>query len=550
MKRSIVISALFVAVQWAAAQEMVPMKIKVENDEGQMLSAIYKPRVPLILDRADNVAYELSFNCPVAGDVLNSVSLDLADTAYIQSVRLYYSGGMSVMRSRTSSQAIVQHFSEVGGGQSVFMRPDYSIKLAEVKAIAPNITINIDKTMVAGDNYFWISMELRPCTPLSAVIRSSVSRVMVNGMSAGGSDMADSRVGVAVRNAGDDGVHSYRIPGLVTSRKGTLLGVYDIRRHTSFDLQESVDVGLSRSVDGGQTWDSMQVIMDMGQWGGLPDAQNGIGDPSILVDEVTERVWCIALWTHAMGNARAWQASRQGMTPEDQTGQLMITHSDNDGLTWSEPRNITSQVKDPATSLMLQGPGRGISMADGTLVFPVQYIDSTKLPHASIIYSKDRGQTWQAGVSAHPNTTEAQVVEYPRGTLMLNIRNNSGRSRIVAETRDMGRTWSKHPSSESALSEPVCMASLIKTTYRGRDILLFSNPNSTVVRENMTIKASLDGGITWKEANQLVVDQELSWGYSCLSMVDADTLGILYEGSTAQMVFQAVDLDDIIKDWE
>ena len=60
------------------------------------------------------------------------------------------------------------------------------------------------------------------------------------------------RVGVGVRHAGDDGSAAFRIPGLVTTNKGTLLGVYDVRYNSSVDLQEHVDVGLSRSVDGGK----------------------------------------------------------------------------------------------------------------------------------------------------------------------------------------------------------------------------------------------------------------------------------------------------------
>lgn len=67
------------------------------------------------------------------------------------------------------------------------------------------------------------------------------------------------RVGVGVRHAGDDGSAAFRIPGLATTNKGTLLGVYDVRYNSSVDLQEHVDVGLSRSVDGGKTWEKMRL---------------------------------------------------------------------------------------------------------------------------------------------------------------------------------------------------------------------------------------------------------------------------------------------------
>ena len=66
---------------------------------------------------------------------------------------------------------------------------------------------------------------------------------------------------------------------------------------------------------------------------------------------------------------------------------------------------------------------------------------------------------------------------------MLNMRDNRGGSRAVATTKDLGKTWTEHPSSRSALQEPVCMASLIKVNAKdnitGKDLLLFSNPNTT-----------------------------------------------------------------------
>ena len=104
------------------------------------------------------------------------------------------------------------------------------------------------------------------------------------------------------------------------------------------------------------------------------------------------------------------------------------------------------------------GSGRGITMQDGTLVFPIQFIDATRVPNAGVMYSKDRGKTWHLHNLARTNTTEAQVAEVEPGVLMLNMRDNRGGSRAVAVTKDLGKTWTEHPSSRSALQEPVCMA--------------------------------------------------------------------------------------------
>src|SRR5690606_11074179 len=95
------------------------------------------------------------------------------------------------------------------------------------------------------------------------------------------------RIGIALRQRGEDNVDTYRIPGLATTNTGTLIGVYDVRWNDPVDLQENIDVGMSRSTDGGRTWEPMKIIMDMGEYGGLPEDQNGIGDPAVLVDRNT-----------------------------------------------------------------------------------------------------------------------------------------------------------------------------------------------------------------------------------------------------------------------
>ena len=293
----------------------------------------------------------------------------------------------------------------------------------------------------------------------------------------------------------------------------------------------------------------MRLPLSFAREGSLPAAQNGVGDPSILYDHTTHRAWIVAAWCHGMGYGMAWNNSAQGMGP-DQTGQLVLAYSDDDGKTWSAPINITPQVKRPEWHFLLQGPGRGITMRDGTLVFPTQYIDADRIPRSAIMYSRDSGRTWHMHKGARANTTEAQVAELPTGELMLNMRDNRGGSRAVAITRDLGATWKEHPSSRKALREPVCMASLISVAAAdnasGRDILLFSNPDSGSARRDITVKVSFDNGNTWPAENQVLLDGGDGWGYSCLTMIDPETVGILYESSQAHITFQAIPLADLL----
>ena len=404
--------------------------------------------------------------------------------------------------------------------------------------------------LAEGVNTFWVTGRIRKGADIDGRVGAVCTQVQFSNGQKVALDAKPSiqRMGVAVRQAGDAGVHTYRIPGLATTNEGTLIGVYDIRHRSGGDLPGDIDVGMSRSTDGGRTWEPMKVIMDMGD---DPDFRyDGIGDPAVLVDQNTGTIWVAATWSH--GN-RSWRGSGPGMTPAE-TGQLMLVRSDDDGITWSRPINITEQVKDPNWCFILQGPGKGITMRNGTLVFAAQYQDppeQKRLPHSTIIYSKDHGQTWQAGTGAFDDTTESQVVEIEPGVLMLNCRYNRKPVRVVMTTRDMGKTWQAHTTSERSLIEPgSCMASLIDVGREvGKDAggwLLFSNPDSIKGRHHITIKASPDRGFSWPKANRLLLDEGNGAGYSCLSMIDEKTVGILYEGSQAHMTFQRIPLKDLV----
>ena len=408
--------------------------------------------------------------------------------------------------------------------------------------------------LVEGDNYVWLTCQINEAADIDHRVGAYCKQIAFsNGKTIElGEKSTFQRIGVAVRRGGDGGVHTFRIPGLATTNQGTLIGVYDVRHRSGGDLPGDIDVGMSRSTDGGRSWQAMKTIMDMGD---DPDWHyDGIGDPAILVDQQTGTIWVAATWSH--GN-RSWRGSGQGLSP-DETGQLMLVRSDDDGETWSKPINITKQIKKPEWCFVLQGPGKGITMRDGTIVFAAQFQDPPssqkqqhRLPHSTIIYSQDHGATWQVGTRAFDDTTESQVVEIEPGTLMLNCRYNRKSTRVVMTTRDLGKTWTKHTTSERALIEPgSCMASLIDVDREvGVDLgqwLLFSNPDSTRGRHHITIKASPDRGMTWPKESRLLLDEGTSAGYSCMSMIDDKTIGILYEGSQAHMTFQRVPLSDVL----
>lgn len=515
---------------------------------------IKNPQIPILIERHDNVLCYMRINAHEA-KVLDNVSVTFGQDVpleQIKLVKLYYGGTEAIQDRGKNRFAPVEYISAHAPGKTLSVNPSYAIKKSEIVPQKNSVLLTGNQNLYPGVNFFWVSIEMKPEASLLTKITAEVTGVTADGQSLPvkcvSAPNVIRRLGVGVRHAGDDGAVAFRIPGLVTTNKGTLLGVYDVRYNSSVDLQEHIDIGLSRSIDGGKTWEKMRLPLAFGEYGGLPAAQNGVGDPSILVDTKTNTIWIVAAWTHGMGNQRAWWSSQQGMDV-NHTAQLVLVKSTDDGKTWSEPINITEQVKHPEWYFLLQGPGRGITMEDGTLVFPIQYIGKDRIPNAGIMYSKDRGETWTIHNHARTNTTEAQVAEVVPGTLMLNMRDNRGGSRAVYTTSDLGMTWKEHESSRTALPEPVCMASLISVkaadNVLGKDILIFSNPNTTNARKNITIKISLDGGNTW--AHQLLLDEGENWGYSCLTMVDKETIGILYESSVAHMTFQCINLKDIMQ---
>lgn len=518
---------------------------------------IKAPQVPILIERNDNVLFYMRMDAKET-KTLDEVTVTFGKDvplSQIKSVKLYYSGTDASQDRGKKRFAPVEYISSNTPGKTLAANPSYSVRKSEVQPKNDRtIVLKGEQKLFPGYNFFWVSLEMQPSASLQTKVTADITSVKADGKEnptklVSGKNI-ERRMGIGVRHAGDDGSAAFRIPGLVTTNKGTLLGVYDVRYNSSVDLQEHIDIGLSRSTDGGKTWEKMRLPLAFGEYDGLPAAQNGVGDPSILVDTKTNTVWIVAAWTHGMGNQRAWWSSHPGMDL-NHTAQLVMAKSTDDGKTWSAPINVTEQVKLPEWYFLLQGPGRGITTSDGTLVFPIQFIDKTRIPNAGIMYSKDRGETWKIHNYARTNTTEAQVAEVEPGVLMLNMRDNRGGSRAVYTTTDFGQTWKEHESSRTALIEPVCMASLIsvkaKDNVLGKDLLIFSNPNSTSARKDMTIKISMDGGKTWSADHQLLLDEDYNWGYSCLTMIDKETIGILYESSVAHMTFQSIKLKDIVK---
>ena len=506
---------------------------------------VYNPRIPVIVDREYNVVSEIVIPSESAKQVSGEVevSLDGIPLKAVKDIRLVYIGTISPIMSRTKSNVMKTHFSTWGAGQEDWYGPRSTFVESKSKPKGETVILPFDRPLVKGDNHFYVSLNISSSkVRLADTFSCKVKSVTLDGVNAPLEEHGPSdgrRYGIALRNHGDDGMDTYRIPGLASMKDGKLIAVYDIRRSSHYDLQADIDIGYQISSDGGKTWSKMKVAMDMGEYGGLPKDQNGTGDPCVLVDTNTGNIFVFAIWAHGLEGNYSIFNSKTGLDPIDVAQLAMVKNTDG-GKTWSRPVSISPMVKNPEDAVIFQGPGCGITMQDGTLVVPIQVWDKDKVPSAGIMFSKDGGETWKVSNMATNHVCEDQVVEVTPGLLMLNMRNHGteDRARKVFVTSDLGKTWTPH-ASNNTLIEPVCQASILKAG----NTLLFANPASTSKRNMFTIRASDDLGNTWPRS--LLLDEESGWGYSCMAMIDEDTVGILYEGSTSQLVFQAVRVSDI-----
>jgi sialidase-1 len=320
---------------------------------------------------------------------------------------------------------------------------------------------------------------------------------------------------IDVFEAGKGGYALYRIPGVVVTKRGTVLAYCEARRTGKSDW-DSIDILARRSADGGKTWDAPRKIADVPG----PKQRNSViaAYKSARPDDVT------------YNNAVAI-ADRDGSVHLLFCLEYMrcfYQRSEDDGVTWSPPVEITSAFEKfrPAWNwkVLATGPGHGIQLKNGRLVVPVWLSTATgggNGHHPSVaatIFSDDSGKTWHAGDIAVPNTAEWRdpnetvLVQLTDGRVMLNVRSQSGAHRRLVMTSKDGATGWTRPRFDDALLEPICMASIVRVSEKpasDRNRIVFANPHNLSRvdgkeapgkgrdRRNLSIKLTYDECAIW-----------------------------------------------------
>ncbi|GAB4236103.1 MAG: hypothetical protein Kow00121_63470 [Elainellaceae cyanobacterium] len=324
---------------------------------------------------------------------------------------------------------------------------------------------------------------------------------------------------------GTDGYAAYRIPAVVQAGNGDLLAFAEGRVNGTSDFG-NIDIVMRRSTDNGQTWQPLTVVADNGNL--------TAGNPGIVVDRFNNNrlVMVYNTGTHSEQDIVSGLGAREAW----------VITSDDNGASWSKPRNITSLVHRPNAPEVNPTytfaddwrwhavlPGHGIQLNNGRLVFGANYKLGDDRSNAFAFYSDDGGQNWQlGGVAGYPGN-ENQIVQLPNGNLMMNARPHQGFGELyrqVSISTDGGKSWSPFVSDKN-LPDPRVQASILGWQPDGTYRLLFSNPASQTTRKDLTVRISYDEGKSWAYSRN--VRPNLHGAYSDLVIQSDNKIGLLYE---------------------
>lgn len=363
---------------------------------------------------------------------------------------------------------------------------------------------------------------------------------------------------IPVFTSGTEGHKIYRIPAIIKLPNGELLAFAEGRVNGGADFGD-INIVMKRSADKGKTWSSISTIVDYeALQAGNPAPVFDNSDPSFPKGRL---FLFYNTGTNHEGEVRKGKGLRE----------VWYKTSTDEGKTWNEGINITTQVHKPKQPDFnpayyfkedwrhyANTPGHATQIQNGKYKGRI-YIAANRSEgepdkqsedyFAHGFYSDDHGKTFKLSQTISiPGSNEATATEISDNGLMLNARNQKGdkKVRIVAISKDGGETWDNIYFDEK-LFDPVCEGSILSVgTKKGKHILAFTNNDSQTKRDNLTLRISFDEGKTWSFSK--VIDKSPDsqakdyTAYSDLVKLGKKTVGVLYEKDKySQIVFRVVD---------
>jgi sialidase-1 len=344
--------------------------------------------------------------------------------------------------------------------------------------------------------------------------------------------------------AGSGEYNNYRIPSVIVTPSGRVLAFCEGREGGD---SGDINLLLKRSDDNGLTWSKEQIIWD--------DGSNSCGNPCPVVDEETGRIWLFMTWNDGEDHETSiiQKTSKYARLP-------FSCYSDDDGITWSVPKDMSSDCRDTSWGWYATGPGFGIQAKTGKyrgrLIIPANHsyddpegnLGNGPFSYGShVLYSDDHGENWNMSQSITPGCNESQITELSDGTLLMNMRSYNGpKSRATSASRDGGSIWSEI-SHDPQLVESRCQASILKFgDFRDQQMQLFTNPAVPDGRSHITLKASFNDCKSWSNSKLIYAGPA---AYSCLTKLANGKIGIFFEAGEEhpyeKMVFVSFDADEI-----
>jgi sialidase-1 len=329
---------------------------------------------------------------------------------------------------------------------------------------------------------------------------------------------------VDVFSAGQDGYPNFRIPAILTTTEGTLLAFAEARQGGDHSRN---DIVMKRSTDGGLSWGPLVLMHDAGG--------DSLNDPlvvQVLAGPNTGRI--ILMY---MRFPEGCHTNCVDVGYGDNSSHNYMMQSDDDGVTWTGPVDVTEQVRRP-TSNFAGTPGVGIQKRRaphaGRLIMPLRQGPTGHIQMYAL-YSDDGGETWAWGDLVDDSQVsgggdEVQMVELDDGTLILNAREHgsSTPARKIAFSPDGGETWTPLADDDELMVTP-CMSSLLRYTDpldSDTSRILFASPGSSSSRVNGTIRISYDNCETWTVAKTLYPG---GYAYSCLTILPDGSIACFFE---------------------